>query len=41
MSALIWIQTDWYSDGIPEIILKALILMKIIEDEKKHAKLSR
>ena len=42
MSGLIWIQTVWHGDGIPEIIfLNSLFLKKSADDKRKHAKFDR
>ena len=38
MADLIWIQTVWHSDGIPERVFffKKLILKKIADDKKAY-----
>ena len=40
LSGLIWIQTIWHSDGIPEILKnKWFIKKRSADDKKKHAKI--
>ena len=41
MSGLIWIQTVWHSDGIPEIIYWKSEFQKVSVDDKKHAKITQ
>ena len=38
MLGLIWIQTIWHSDGIPERIFQKIYFSKISADDKKSMK---
>ena len=41
MSGLIWIQTGWHSDGIPERLFQKKMILKKSADGKKACKISQ